>query len=112
MIDFEYTEESKGIISYVNERGEVVSTYPLADFEKWANDLYLDEWKADFEESGREFNPMKIKYQEKYFGKFDQYVSEIYIDENFEELTKAFYIEMNPSEFKSKNTEQETRRVS
>lgn len=109
MIDFEYTEESNGVVSFVNEKGETVKTYPLSELEQYvtSNHLNLSYVSEDtYSGSGDVRDPAEWDSQEV---EVVQPVSE-YLDDvdNFLSATKAFYIDRNPVEFKSANREQRT----
>ena len=108
MIDFKYTEESKGVISYVNQNGDVVKTYPLFELEQYveANSLNIM-YEVESEggtgmvcDPNTAFNEVEVI----------QPISD-YIDDNFDQVTKDFYMAKNPSEFKPTNRVQETRKA-
>ena len=105
MIDFSATQTDKTetLIEFVNDNGEVVKTYPLSDLEDYVLDNNLNLTYEDV------FSHQDIRTDHRgntdYFDVYEdvevyQDVTE-YIDDNWEELTKQFYISRNPSEFKA-----------
>lgn len=100
MIDFNYTEEQNGVITFVNMQGEAVKRYPLSDLEKYVEKHKLN-WEYSHEViggSGMVCDPNTD---------FEEVLSvvpiSIWIDDNFDTVTKDFYIANNPTEHVAKH---------
>jgi hypothetical protein len=98
MIDFNYTWEHKGIIGYVNERGETVARYPLSELEQYVVNTFAN---LTYEWVNHNGEPLEVEVYEP--------VSE-YIDNNFEEITEKFYNFKNPTNYKANHTPSQTHR--
>ena len=85
MIDFKYNAQINEMVQYFNTDGSLAIQYPYSELEKWAD---------------------------KRFDEMDAHEVDSHIDDNWVKVSTDFYNFKNPSAFKSKNTEQETRRVS
>lgn len=108
MIDFTATHEQNGIIGFENDKGETVKSYPLSELEQFVIDKQLNIISETVHVSGSGIPCDPNNTDEEI--ETEQSVSD-FIDNNWEWVTKAFYIDRNPSEFKSFNNLQETRRV-
>jgi len=100
MIDFNYTEEQNGIITFVNEKGEAVKRYKLSELEAYVTKNLLNLTYDHIE--GENGEPKEVEVYEP--------VNE-YIDREWDEVTKQFYMANNPSEYQSANRIQETRKA-
>jgi len=112
MVDFKSTySDTKGMVHFCDENEDVVQSYGMEQVIEYAKTNYLRQWVTEFEESGKEFNPMKNKCQETYFGKFEQYVLDEGLDDiaKWREVTEQFYNSLNKSEYKSQNLPQQTK---
>ena len=109
MIQFDHTNQTEsGQIEFVNQNGDTVKSYPLSELEQFVTDKQLN---ISYEHDAVGGTGMVCDPNTDFVEReVTQSVTE-YIDNNWDEVTKAFYIERNPSEFKSFNSAQETRRV-
>ena len=110
MIQFDHTNQTEsGQIEFVNQNGDVVKTYPLSELEKYVTDNLLNMTYETVDASGT----TDLDSPDYYEGHVIEVYEPVnkYIDNNWDEVTKAFYIAKNPYEFKSSNSPQETRRV-
>lgn len=113
MIDFSYTSEQNGIVSFVNDKGETVRSYPLSELEQFVTDNYLNlSYENDSEYSGKG-DPRDPRNWDSSEIEVITPVNEWLDDQdNFVSACELFYKHKNPHEFKSFNREQETiRRV-
>jgi hypothetical protein len=103
MIDFKSTYDQNDIIHFLNENGETVKTYAMADLESYVvgNGLNITTVSAN----GCISSDPNIIEEE-----IETPVTD-YINDNWGLLTKEFYNFKNKEDFKSGNTEQETRRI-
>ena len=103
MIDFECTYADEQNVYFCNEFSQPLKTYSVEDFEKYVkanNIIPIPE---------RDFEPMGIHSD--WFGKFDAWCFNEFVEDNFLSLTKEFYMANNPSEYQSANRIQETRKA-
>lgn len=113
MIDFSYTSEQNGIVSFVNDKGETVRTYPLSELDQFVIDKNLNisyEHDSEYIGHGDSNDPRN-------WDSIEREVYELPSDwlddqDNFVSACEMFYKHKNPHEFKPFNREQETiRRV-
>lgn len=95
MIDFKATQSTNDKVDFLNERGEVVKSYPITDL-----DLFVYN------------NSLNITYNNSTNPNQEDEVIEIgiekYIDDNWFYVTELFYKDMNKSEFQANGTPQKT----
>lgn len=102
MIDFECTHADNETVYFCNDYSETLKTYPIEDFEKYVKENNIIPIPE------RDFEPMGIHSD--WFGKFDAWCFNEFIEDNFLSLTKDFYLSNNPTEHKAQNTPQKTLR--
>ena len=110
MIDFKYTEEQNGIITFVNEKGETVKTYPLSELEQYVKDTFANltyEHVSEYSGNGDSNDPRNWDGEDK---EVYEPINE-YIDSNWYDITEKFYNAKNPTEYQAKNRIQETRKA-
>lgn len=106
MINFKETYENDNEVIFVNMKGQHVKSYPLEEIEKFVHSNGMNATKEDVKGSSWGGNP-----------DFEEQEVEIemstWLDDqsNWENATKAFYIEKNPSEFKANNSYNDTKGV-
>ena len=87
MVDFSATWQYKDVLGFVNERNETVKRYSVEDFEKWVSD------NKEIPIPVADFDPMGT--HSKWFGNYEGWLLETYIDDNFIQLTEDFYNSKN-----------------
>lgn len=101
MIDFTSTSwNEQNLIEFYNEKIQVVKTYPMEELEAYVTKKLLNlsyEWVE-----GEKGEPKEVEVYEPVIE---------YIDNNWDEVTKSFYMAQNPSEYQSANRIQETRKA-
>lgn len=101
MIDFTSTSwNEQNLIEFYNEKIQVVKTYPMEELEAYVTKSLLNLTYDHIE--GENGDPQEVEVYEP--------VSE-YIDNNWDVVTKSFYMSNNPSEYQSANRIQETRKA-
>jgi len=93
MIDFKGTQQDgkTGPVEYVNEDSQIIKVYTFEEFEKWVNKTYL------------EFDPVHLTNAQQ------SEISDL-IDTKWYELTEEFFNFKNPSEYKSNNSYNRTKK--
>jgi len=103
-IDFTATaQNSKDLIEYFNDKGEVVKTYHISELDKYVEKNALSIYSVSA--NGKIGIDPNIIEKEMDMG------TEAYIDQNWLKVTQDFYNAMNPSEFKSENLPQQNRGI-
>lgn len=108
MIDFENTHSSQTHVLFCNKYGDTLKSYPISELEQYvySNNLNIVyEHDSEYCGSGDSNDPRNHTYTEI---ESRMPVSQ-YLDENWETVTKDFYISKNPSEFKANNYPQQTK---
>lgn len=108
MIDFKYTEEQNGIITFVNQKGEGVKTYPLSELEQYVKDTFANlTYEHDaIGGTGMVCDPNTDFVEREVYEPINEY-----LDNNWYEITEKFYNFKNPTEYQAKNRIQETRKA-
>ena len=88
MIDFKYTEEQNGIITFVNQKGEAVKAYSLTELEDYVSSLDLN---ISYEHDAIGGTGMVCDPNTDFVEREVTQPISNYIDENWYDITEKFY---------------------
>ncbi len=96
MIALNHTQESNGIIEYVDQNGDVMKSYPIAELDKFVYEHGMNVTSV---------NPATPED-----GETTEISTEQYITDNWIIATTSFWNHMNPSAHVAKQTPQQTQK--